>query len=273
MTDKLNIKYLLGTASLALIILSACCNNNPSATLLTDATVTTEGEPATGHDWSNPTYTWADDNSSVTAEAVCANDASHKLTETAETEYAVITEPSTEAEGLARYTAVFTNEVFVTQTKDIVLPKLEEEGFRIIVSDYTKGAAETSLVEGRLYSGEVSFTVSSDAVCRVGLVKADGSIEALPCTTSGDTHSFTVTVTDADVNLVLVVKGDFDLNGAAASKDATLIKQVMVGNRELDEETAAVQSFAGDADGSGSLSLKDATFISQVLVESREFTW
>ena len=40
MTNKLNIKHLLGTAILSITILSACCNNDPSATLLTDSTVT-----------------------------------------------------------------------------------------------------------------------------------------------------------------------------------------------------------------------------------------
>ena len=229
--------------------------------------------PATGHSYGAPTYTWAADNSSVTAEAVCTHDASHKITETVNTTYAVITEPTTEAEGLGRYTATFTNEAFETQTKDVVLPKLDVTGYRIHVTDYTKGAAATSLVDGQLYSGEVSFTVSCDAVCRVGLVKADGSIEALTCTTSGETHSFTVIVSDADVELVIVVKGDFDLSGEAKSKDATMIKQYMVGNYTMEEETAAVQTFAGDADGNGSIALKDATLLSQVLVETREFEW
>ncbi len=52
-----------------------------------------------------------------------------------------------------------------------------------------------------------------------------------------------------------------------------MIKQYMVGNYTMEEETAAVQTFAGDADGNGSIALKDATLISQVLVETREFEW
>ncbi len=37
----------------------------------------TETIPATGHDWDEPTYEWAADNSTVTATRVCANEATH----------------------------------------------------------------------------------------------------------------------------------------------------------------------------------------------------
>ncbi|MCR5010121.1 MAG: leucine-rich repeat domain-containing protein [Clostridia bacterium] len=77
--------------------------------------------PALGHDWAAPTYTWADDNSSVTAARICRHDATHVDSETVDTEYAVVT-PATETEaGTGIYTAAFTSDAFETQTKDIVL--------------------------------------------------------------------------------------------------------------------------------------------------------
>ena len=229
--------------------------------------------PATGHAYGEPTYTWANDNSTVTAETVCANDASHKLTETVSTGYAVITEPTTEAEGLGRYTATFETAAFTTQTKDVVIPKLSPEGWHIIVGDYTKGAATTSLIADQLYSGEVSFTVSCDKVCSVGILNADGTITKLACTTTDGIHYFTVTVTDADVYLVIVVKGDFNLDGNMKSNDATTIKKLMVELIELDESTAELQRFAGDVSDDGKLKQNDATIISRVMVELETLTW
>ena len=79
--------------------------------------------PKTGHNWNAPTYTWADDNSKVTASRTCKNDTSHVETEIATTTYAVITEPTETTAGVGRYTSeAFENAAFTVQTKDIELP-------------------------------------------------------------------------------------------------------------------------------------------------------
>lgn len=62
-------------------------------------------------------YVWADDNSSVTATAVCGRDASHTVTETVNTAAEVTKEPTTEEFGETTYTAAFTDDAFTTQTK------------------------------------------------------------------------------------------------------------------------------------------------------------
>ncbi len=82
--------------------------------------------PTHEHAWTDPTYTWADDYSSCTAERVCTQDSTHKESETVNSTYAVVTEPTEESEGLGRYTATFTKTAFVTQTHDIALDKLEQ---------------------------------------------------------------------------------------------------------------------------------------------------
>ncbi|MBR4445031.1 MAG: DUF4214 domain-containing protein [Solobacterium sp.] len=77
--------------------------------------------PALGHKYGEPTYEWAEDNSSVTAKAICEHDASHVITETVQTTSETI--PATEdKDGSTTYIAVFTNELFETQTKVIVIP-------------------------------------------------------------------------------------------------------------------------------------------------------
>lgn len=148
-------------------------------------------------------------------------------------------------------------------------------GFHINVTDYTKGAATTSIEAETLYTGEVTFTVSSgeeDKAVGVALINADGTLTRLACTTADGVHSYTITV-DADVTIAIVFKGDFDLNGNVKSKDSTMLKQVMVGLKELDPETAALQIFSVDLNNDGVLQNKEATMVSQVIVESKAYTW
>jgi len=74
---------------------------------------------ATGHDWADPTYTWADDYSTVTAERVCRNDSSHKDTLTKNTTSSVTKEAKCEEKGETTFTATFSETGFANQTKTI----------------------------------------------------------------------------------------------------------------------------------------------------------
>ncbi|MBQ3375935.1 MAG: cell wall-binding repeat-containing protein [Erysipelotrichaceae bacterium] len=71
----------------------------------------------TGHNWGEPTYTWSDDNLTVTATRVCSND-NHPETETVNTTN-VITPPTCTADGSITYTAEFKNSAFSKQTKTV----------------------------------------------------------------------------------------------------------------------------------------------------------
>lgn len=87
----------------------------------------TDVEPL-GHDWGEPHYEWAADNSSVTATVTCSRDASHAVTETAATTF-VLTQPSTfESTGKGTYQATFENPLFLPQTLEIVIPEVVCEG-------------------------------------------------------------------------------------------------------------------------------------------------
>ncbi len=76
-----------------------------------------------GHSYGAPTYTWSDDNKTCTAKRVCTRDENHVEEETVNSAYQVITPATVEADGLATYTATFSNDAFVLQTKNITLPK------------------------------------------------------------------------------------------------------------------------------------------------------
>ena len=79
-----------------------------------------------GHDWNEPEYRWAEDNSNVTAVRVCKRDSRHSESETAQTTYQVTVEPTVEGPGTGVYTAEFKNKAFATQTLPVEIPALTE---------------------------------------------------------------------------------------------------------------------------------------------------
>ncbi len=83
----------------------------------------TTGESLGGHVYGTPSYTWSEDNASVTASRVCTHDATHVESETVETASAVAQAQGCGAEELTDYTATFANTAFATQSKEDVKTK------------------------------------------------------------------------------------------------------------------------------------------------------
>ena len=79
-----------------------------------------------GHNWGSPTYSWAEDNSQVTASCTCGRDASHVDSETVQTTSEVTKEQTATEPGEITYTATFTKSAFTKQTKVVTL-YIEEE--------------------------------------------------------------------------------------------------------------------------------------------------
>lgn len=81
-------------------------------------TETVEDIDALGHRWGEATYTWNEDNTSVTATHNCKRDAEHVETETVSATSEVTKQPTCEEKGETKYTsAAFTKEGFEDQTK------------------------------------------------------------------------------------------------------------------------------------------------------------
>ena len=84
---------------------------------------------ALGHDWGEPTYTWAEDSSTVTASRVCKRDGNHVETETVKTEVSSDKKETYDAtytkEGQITYIARFTNEAFGIQKNGVPVPVLD----------------------------------------------------------------------------------------------------------------------------------------------------
>lgn len=102
---------------------------------------------ALGHEWGEPEYTWADDNSTVTASRICARDSSHIETETVNVT-AKVTNPATCTEmGQTTYTASFASSAFSMQTKLLTnIPAVEH----VVVKDPAVAPTDTEsgLTEG-----------------------------------------------------------------------------------------------------------------------------
>ena len=81
------------------------------------------------HDWGDPTYVWADDNSTVTATRLCKRDGcTGSETETVATDYGVVTAAQCGVAGLGRYTTrPFTNSAFTQQKKDVEITALTHD--------------------------------------------------------------------------------------------------------------------------------------------------
>ena len=71
--------------------------------------------PTTEHDFGEPEYVWAEDYSECVATVVCRNDESHMLVESGAVSITVLAEPTAAGDGLARYTATFSEPMFETQ--------------------------------------------------------------------------------------------------------------------------------------------------------------
>ena len=72
-----------------------------------------------GHDYSDPVYIWADDNSTVTARRTC-NRCGEVEEETVIVKQEVTVKPTCTEKGTTKYTAEFENKTFRTQTKTVV---------------------------------------------------------------------------------------------------------------------------------------------------------
>ena len=176
------------------------------------------------HAYGEPVWSWTKTETGYTATATFTCECGHTMSVAAENVTGeVTTEPTAEQEGVRTYTATVTgpDEKMYTGTFTETIPKLQ--GYHIIVTDYTKGKATTSIVADKLYSGEVTFTVSCSSACAVAIDHGDDNFERQTCTTTeAGEHQFTVTVSDADVKLVIVLKGDANHNGSVTALDASM---------------------------------------------------
>ena len=143
--------------------------------------------PATGHDWTESTYIWAADNSTVTASKACNNDHGHDITETVETTYSVVKAAGCEQSGTGRYTAVFANSAFAEQTKDVRLPATGHDWGEIT---YTWAEDNSKVTALQICNNDHGHYIIEE------VVPAYAELSAAGCETTG-TGRYTATFTNA----------------------------------------------------------------------------
>ena len=176
-----------------------------SNALFSEQTKTVE-IPALGHKYGEPTYEWAEDNSSVTAKAICEHDASHVITETVQTTSETI--PATEYEdGSTTYTAVFTNELFETQTKVIVIPATGPQTIHVTGVELNKteltlrvGNSETLIATVLPEDAEDKSVTWSSSDEAIATVDSNGKVTAVADKGIEDPSKAVITVTTNDGN-------------------------------------------------------------------------
>ena len=104
--------------------------------------------PAIGHDWGNPTYTWAANNNAVTATRICNHDTSHRETESVTVSSQVTLSPTCTEMGQTTYTsAAFGNTSFKVQSK--TLTNIAATGHTTVIDPAVPATCtEAGLTEG-----------------------------------------------------------------------------------------------------------------------------
>ncbi|MBQ6488340.1 MAG: Ig-like domain-containing protein, partial [Solobacterium sp.] len=191
-----------------------------------------ESIEALGHNYGAPTYEWSEDNSSVTAKRICANDATHVETETANTTSAVTKEATCEETGETTYTAEFENQAFTTQTKAV-------NNIEALGHDWDEGIVIKEPT--RTEKGEIKYTCHHDPthtkieeipelppvlVTGVQLNTTEVTVKR------GGTVEFTATVLPEDAENKKVYWTSSDTSVATVD-DRGLVRAVEIGTAEI----------------------------------------
>ena len=140
--------------------------------------------PAMGHSYGEASYEWAEDGSTCTATAVCQRNENHIATEDATITDEETVAPTCEEMGTSTYTAKFENELFATQTKDVV--DVPANGHSYSTTNTTPTCTEVGYTTHTCSVCE--YTYYSDTVAANGHTEVVDAAIAATCTEPGKTE-------------------------------------------------------------------------------------
>ena len=141
------------------------------------------------------------------------------------------------------------------------------ENINVTITNFAKGSVIEP--ENGWFEGENTFIVENLTACVVYRIDSYGNRERLQCVALGnDQYAFTADFEEGD-EIVVVVRGDTDLNGYVSIADMTRINQYLAGLYTLSD----YQKIAADADVNDYVSIADMTRINQYLAGLYSFTW
>ena len=130
--------------------------------------------PATGHNWNTPEYSWGDDNSSVTATRLCANNSDHVESETTTATGTVTKEPLCLEHGETTYTSeAFNNRAFLAQS--ITIANLDPLGHSW-ETDYTWDQELGTVTANRTCIRDSSHTESETRTISITVLPSETEI-------------------------------------------------------------------------------------------------
>lgn len=101
-----------------------------------------------GHKYGKPIYNWSDDNSKCVAMMICENNKSHVISETANSYFKVIEDPTYSTEGIGEYSVSFKDESFEKQTKQVSIAKLDRLVFTLKDDNTYSVKAHSTSIDG-----------------------------------------------------------------------------------------------------------------------------
>ncbi len=132
-----------------------------------------------------------------------------------------------------------------------------------VVPCVSNGALDNAYsVEGNV------VTVSFNKVCKVGYLEGNKYV-AVDDIVANDDGSYSFTAPDDVTEVILVVKGDADLDGRVVPADTSLIQRVAMRKASFD----ACQSFAADVNGDGRITSSDASAVLKAIMQKVPFQW
>lgn len=138
----------------------------------------------------------------------------------------------------------------------------------VTVTNYSRGTVTGP--DGGWYDGWNSFTVTNSLACLVYARDAGGGMTKLEAeaTDEADTYRFTADLSEGD-EIVVLVRGDVDLNGKLTLADLVKQGQYRGGKYDLSE----YGELAADVDQNGKLTLADLVKLGQYRGGKYEMRW
>ncbi len=156
--------------------------------------------------------------------------------------------------------------VTTCETNDDFVQTSEEYLIEAVVKDVRVVGYPDVMNQVYSVSGH-DVTVRFDIPCKVGYL--DGNSYVTIAAEALDDGSYCFRVPDDVEEVVLVVKGDVNLDGALTNLDATIAKAASLDKYQIN----SIQRFAADVNGDGSFSNNDVTLIKAATLSLRDLDW
>lgn len=146
----------------------------------------TKSIPTNGkHIYGEPSYTWNEDNTECIATEICSL-CQYENTESAKAQETTLIPATCNQEGKVHYTAVFTNDNFTTQDKEVIVPQLSHKNTEI--RNARNATCESSGYSGDIYCKDCGKFLSEGSIIKAkGHLWDDGTVKKEPtCVEKGE---------------------------------------------------------------------------------------